>query len=292
MTVDGRSSSLNPSLVRPRVWLTALFIAALIVAGLALLQSRWAQVRLLMWRHGLTAGALAYGKAGEAPKLVSYGLRPDGVYKLASLSKPMTAAAVLELVRSGKLSLEDEVGGATIGQLLQHSGGWDRAVAGDPLCNADESLPKQFEPGSRYAYSNLGYCLLSRTIAERSGVSYERYVLSVLPQASGLRVGIPELAGAGGWIGTPSDYFAFASRTLSPSVAIRPSYAMPGESYYGLGWRVWPDGVLSHFGLLPGSYSVVLRRGDHVIVGVFAGDPRDPEALTGELKGLLLRVRD
>ena len=288
MAFGGRLSSFNASDVRRSVWLSGLVIAALFVVGLVSLQSRPAQIALLMWRHGLTACALAYGQAGEAPILASYGLRPEDAYKLASLSKPITAAAILKLVDAGKLSLDDKVGNATIGQLLQHSGGWDRAVAGDPFCNADESLPKQFEPGSRYAYSNLGYCLLSREIERRSGVPYERYVLSVLPKAAGLRVGIPELGGAGGWVGTPSDYFAFASEPLSPLVTKRPSYALPGETYYGFGWRVWPDGALSHFGLLPGTYSVVFRRGDYVVVGVFDGDPRDPEALTRELKRILL----
>ena len=288
MAFGGRLSSFNAPDVRRGVWLSGLVIAALFVVGLVSLQSRPARIGLLRWRHGLTAGAFAYGQAGEAPTLASYGLRPEGAYKLASLSKPMTAAAILKLVETGKLSLDDKVGGATIRLLLQHSGGWDRAVAGDPFCNADETLPKQFEPGTRYAYSNLGYCVLSREIERRSGIPYERYVLSMLPKASGLRVGIPQLSGAGGWVGTPSDYFEFASEPLSPLVTERPSYALPGEAYYGLGWRVWPDGTLSHFGLLPGTYSVVFRRGDYVVVGVFTGDPRDPEALTGELKRVLL----
>lgn len=285
------SPSRETPLVRRGVWLAALLLLAAIGLGLAMLQSRPAQIRLLMWKHGFTAGAIASGRAGHAPELVSYGLRTDGTYELASLSKPITAAAVLNLAEAGKLSLEEKVGGATVAQLLQHSGGWDRTISGDPFCSADESYPKQFEPGTRYAYSNLGYCLLARKVEERSGVSYEQYARSILPKRSGLRIGIPELAGAGGWVGTLADYFDFATQPLRPRVISKPAYAAPGQTYYGLGWRIWPDGALSHFGYLPGTYSVVFRRGDYVVVGVFAGDPQNPEAVTSEIKRILLPAR-
>jgi len=275
-------------MIRRISWVAAFLSAAVLSTCALWLNSRSGQLRLVMWQHGLTAGALASGQIEDEPQLTSYGLDPEGVYKLASLSKPITAAAILRLVQGGKLSLTDRIGDATVQQLLQHSGGWDRAIAGDPFCAADEALAKQFRPGTRYAYSNLGYCLLSREIERRSGMSYERYARSVLPKGSHLRVGIPSLSGAGGWVGSPSDYFAFASQPLRPLTSAPPVYAPRGQSYYGLGWRVWPDGTLSHFGYLPGSYSIVFRRGGFVVVGVFSGDPENPEATTTRLKRVLI----
>lgn len=88
----------------------------------------------------------------------------------------------------------------TVRHLLQHSGGWDRDVAGDPVfyknvgkvMNVKEPVTGeilisymmneklQFKPGSRYCYSNFGYVILGRIIERIMGVSYEDYVKSFL----------------------------------------------------------------------------------------------------------------
>src|SRR5690606_22434583 len=81
--------------------------------------------------------------------------------------------------------------------LLQHRGGWDRDKSFDAMfqsvrfaqtlgidspakandvIRAMQSVPLDFEPGERYAYSNYGYCLLGRVIEKFSGQSYEDYV--------------------------------------------------------------------------------------------------------------------
>ena len=87
----------------------------------------------------------------------------------------------------------------TVRQLLHHTGGWDRDRSGDPMigdptANAsnatDASFPPSrdtmirymltqrldFDPGSRFAYSNFGYMLLGRVIEKTSGQPYEAYV--------------------------------------------------------------------------------------------------------------------
>src|SRR5439155_13454828 len=85
----------------------------------------------------------------------------------------------------------------TVRHLLQHSGGWNREKSGDPMFKAAEisselgvpsppsslniirymmGRPLDVDPGTRYAYSNFGYCVLGRILEQRSGESYENYV--------------------------------------------------------------------------------------------------------------------
>ncbi|MBP8261960.1 MAG: beta-lactamase family protein [Verrucomicrobia bacterium] len=180
-------------------------------------------MRAFMVKRKISAGALAvtyqgrlmlakgYGWAGKEEPLVG----PESLFRIASLSKPITAVAVLHLVEAGKLRLDEKVvevldlapvKGKTMDQrlpkvtilhLLQHLGGWDRAKSYDPMFRdrrfaaalrvplpigtADiiacmNGEPLQSEPGTTYAYSNYGYCLLGRVIEKRSGMTYEEYV--------------------------------------------------------------------------------------------------------------------
>jgi CubicO group peptidase (beta-lactamase class C family) len=139
---------------------------------------------------------------------------PDAVMRIASLSKPMTATAIMQLVEQKQLGLDDEVmpilkaarfrrprdkrwRQITVRQLLQHTGGWDRDSSADPMfmtSQAREALrlkrqpkardmvewqlqqPLDFNPGSREAYSNVGYCVLGRIIESISGQTYEEYM--------------------------------------------------------------------------------------------------------------------
>src|SRR5262249_38714238 len=80
-------------------------------------------------------------------------VRPRSLFRIASVSKPITSAAVLQLVEQGKLGLDDRVVDlldvrhngdpiapadprlkrVTIRHLLQHRGGWDRDKSFDPM---------------------------------------------------------------------------------------------------------------------------------------------------------------
>lgn len=94
--------------------------------------------------------AKGYGWADREKKLP---VKPDSLFRLASISKPITAVAVMKQIEEGKLSLDDKpfqmlnlkpvtepgkepdprIAGITIRQLLQHTGGWDRDTSGDPM---------------------------------------------------------------------------------------------------------------------------------------------------------------
>jgi N-acyl-D-amino-acid deacylase len=85
----------------------------------------------------------------------------------------------------------------TVIQLLQHTGGFDRDKSADPMFRTariarelhvtppagPEAIvrnmlgrPLDFDPGTRYAYSNFGYCVLGRIIEAVTGKPYESYV--------------------------------------------------------------------------------------------------------------------
>ena len=140
---------------------------------------------------------------------------PTSRFRIASVSKPFTAVAILQLAEKGKLKLSDKVFSilkaeplkgqkpdprlkkVTILHLLYHTGGWDRGVSFDPMFRPVQfaqqlgidppagpdaivqcmmGVPLDFEPGERYAYSNFGYCLLGRVIEKLTGQTYEQYV--------------------------------------------------------------------------------------------------------------------
>lgn len=132
-------------------------------------------------------------------------LNVDHRFRVASVSKPITSAAIFLLIERGKLSLDDKVFGKgglleitdpadrlrkiTVHHLLTHtSGGW-KNDKNDPMFKylgkdhleliswAIKNLPQENEPGEKYAYSNFGYCLLGRIIENVSGQTYEAFVM-------------------------------------------------------------------------------------------------------------------
>jgi N-acyl-D-amino-acid deacylase len=190
----------------------------------------------IMDRHGVPGAALAIAKNGKLVLARGYGwanaatgdaVQPDTLFGLASLSKAFTTAATLKLVEQGKLRLDDRVfeilndvrpprgarvdprlGVVTVRQCLNHSGGWDRAVHGDPvnwepqICRAYRvrppllprqfieftlTLPLNFDPGTDARYSNVGFILLGEVVAKVSGQSYERFVAENVQQPMGIR---------------------------------------------------------------------------------------------------------
>lgn len=245
-----------------------------------------------MDRHGLVAANIAYGRAQAEPSFLSINA-PHGIVRpYYSLSKPITAAAALQV-----LDLEQQIEGATVRQLLQHSGGWDRAVAGDPVtqrtdvidCTHLPAPKRQFAPGERYAYSNLGYCFLGRAIADSTGRSYRESVIALFPEARSMEFD-PSLGPAGGWSGTAGDYFRFAARQLPFGTAKAPLHR-PKDIPYGLGWAVGPDFV-THFGALRTNFSLVIKQGDFVAVGLFDGRPIDDDAAARDLRSALLELKN
>lgn len=116
---------------------------------------------------------------------------------IASLTKPVTALAIMLLQQQGTLSyddvarryvpaLPDYAGHITIRQLLTHTSGlrdYEGVLRNDPsLTNnrvigwLNEQQGPDFTPGSRFSYSNSGYIVLAQIIEQVSGMSYARFV--------------------------------------------------------------------------------------------------------------------
>jgi len=192
-------------------------------------------VPALMEKWKLPGGSVAVARDGRLLAARGYGLadvdtkrpvEPDALFRIASLSKPITAAAVLVLVEQGRLrldsgaldllgpiepppgkSLDPRLSRVTVRQLLQHTAGFDRQASGDPMFRSIEiardlgvpppaspeavvrwmlGRPLDFEPGGRYAYSNFGYCLLGRIVQRIARQDYETAVQSLVLNPAGI----------------------------------------------------------------------------------------------------------
>ena len=149
---------------------------------------------------------------------------PDTQYRIGSITKTFTAAAIMQLRDEGKLDLEDtldrHVEGAayqpSIRRLLSHASGLQRethdqswlkmrfaapAELLETLGEAEMVLPA----GARFHYSNLAFALLGIVIERLSGMAYQDYVLERLFEPAGLtRVSFePEPPTAQGYVAQP-----------------------------------------------------------------------------------------
>ena len=145
-------------------------------------------------------------------------LTTSSLFRIASVSKPITSAAIFSLIEAGRMRSDDTVFGErgilgtkygkqpygpgieqiTIDHLLTHtSGGWDpwhdpmfahREMSQEELISwALDNLPLKNPPGKVFAYSNFGYCLLGRVIEKITGMPYAEYVKKRILEPSGIK---------------------------------------------------------------------------------------------------------
>jgi CubicO group peptidase (beta-lactamase class C family) len=141
---------------------------------------------------------------------------PGNLFRIASVSKLITAVAILKLVETKAISLDSKIFGPnailkdpvfnsvadkrlydiTVRHLLAHTGGWSLHY-GDPAFNSLVVLERtgesgsatmdsycrfvagrklHFVPGTRSSYSNMGYMFLGKVIEAVSGKKYEEFV--------------------------------------------------------------------------------------------------------------------
>lgn len=150
-----------------------------------------------------------YGLANNSTKLA---ISENDKFRIASITKPITATAILQLVESRLLSLEDKLDKffpdypngdeITIYQLLSHTSGipdwWEAGMPKNtpvdfPMCSQPhlylEQMEKNalFEPGTFFSYSNTGYVLLGEIIELISKMKYEDYLSKNIFSIAGMQ---------------------------------------------------------------------------------------------------------
>jgi D-alanyl-D-alanine carboxypeptidase len=158
-------------------------------------------------RHGEPVLAKGYGYADLAERVPASAAT---IYRLASITKEFTGAAILHLAEEGRLSLDDRIDDylpdypgegrrITIRQLLSHTSGLsDVAVLPllegsggvgidrDQLIDVVASQPLDAEPGTEHSYSNVGFILLGIVIEHVTGTTYADYLQDEILRPLGL----------------------------------------------------------------------------------------------------------
>ncbi|MGI8912700.1 MAG: serine hydrolase [Chloroflexota bacterium] len=148
-------------------------------------------------RRGQTVFRAAYGRANL--ELV-VPMQPDMVFRLASLTKQITAVAILMLAEQGRLALDADISSllpgyprreqpVTVHHLLTHTSGVNsfrnpdqaRALPRRDLTMAEmlvqvAEAPPESAPGERFLYNNAGYNLLGAILQQASGQTYEQFL--------------------------------------------------------------------------------------------------------------------
>lgn len=167
---------------------------------------------------------LIYTKAyGFADVMTQEKVTTKSLFRLASVSKPITAIAIMKLIQDGKLSLNSKIFGdsgilgtdygplpndpnikkITIDHLLHHTSGWSRNTENpteddptfiQPSLNSSQLIAWVFShqglktpPGTAFAYTNFNFFLLGRVIEKVTGQRYADYVNSTLLHPIGIK---------------------------------------------------------------------------------------------------------
>jgi CubicO group peptidase (beta-lactamase class C family) len=213
------------------------------------------------------------------------------LFRIASMSKSVTAVAILQLRDAGKLSLDDpvskyvpEVEGLipltedapqiTIRHLLTHSAGFpeDNPWGDRQLADSDEELRRLIAggvsfsnvPGIAYEYSNLGFALLGQIVQVVSGMSFPEYTRKNIFEPLGMHSTVWEFENA-------------------PAAELALGYAWQDES-----WIHIPHEHHGSFGAMGGLITSIEDFNAYVALHLSAWPPRsDPD--TGPLKRSSLR---
>jgi CubicO group peptidase (beta-lactamase class C family) len=211
-------------------------------------------------KDGKLIFARGFGYADTATKTLT---QPYSQFRIASISKLVTAVGIMKLQEEGKLSLDDKVFGPdgilndpyfsepkdkrvygiTVAQLLSHEAGWTQRYGDQMFMSvlvaekmgvkppADTKTIVRFAlnkrlhytPGTGRAYSNLGYSILGLIIEKVSGMSYEEYCRKTIMEP----LGIYDMAIAGN---LPSEKSPFEVTYYEPTdVVLKPSIYGTGE---------------------------------------------------------------
>jgi len=158
-------------------------------------------VKAEMQRQHIPGLSLLVAKAGKIVLVEGFGLanvelqvpaKPETIFQSGSVGKQFTATAVMMLVEEGKVSLDDPLSkyfkdapkawnDVTVRELLSHTAGFGdypkdldfrKDWTEDELLKRVETIPLAYPPGTKWAYSNLGYLTLGILIHRVTGKFY------------------------------------------------------------------------------------------------------------------------
>ena len=229
-------------------------------------------------------------------------------FRLGSITKQFTAAAILRLAEQGKLSLDDPLSkflpvypapgaSATVRQLLNHTSGvmpytnipgWmveantSKAYSTDQLIAVSKDLPAPSKPGEKWDYNNSGYVLLGAILEKVTGKSWDQAVGDLVTgplKLATVRTGI-------GADGTPGMAVGYTDKDGKAAVAQKIHMSVP----HAAGALVGTVGDLADWGnalhngkvLAPASYTgmtgtttTVDNKTEPYGYGLQTGDVRD-----------------
>lgn len=274
-------------------------------------------------------GALVYDEAfGLADKEARERLTTTHRFRIASVSKPITSVAIFSLIEQRALTLGDRVFGRggilgsdfgplpagsqidqiTVEHFLTHtSGGWTND-GNDPMFRQPQldhhalitwtlkNQPLTNKPGTTYAYSNFGYCVLGRVIEKLTQRSYESFVRETILARAGVKdmeiagnslaerrplevryygqanenpynMNVRRMDAHGGWLARPASLAMFTSHVdgfsrssiLLPATIQTMTAASAANAGYAKGWQVNRLNNWWHNGSLPGTITIMVR---------------------------------
>ena len=247
-------------------------------------------------RFGVTALAVAVDDGGDGHER-AWGVPVETTFRVASITKPIVAAAALGLVEQGLLALDQPLDGLrlpwdgiTLRQLLSHQAGlahdWARPLAdygeGDDALQqlaADEAVGGPVGPGRYFAYSNPGYWLAGALIERAAEMPFEDALRVLVLEPLGMeRTGFspiePSVANdmpyprarrpSGGLYSCAFDVLRFAQH-LRGSESLRemqtPQIEVGPDGDYGLGLGIVRGRgrlTIEHGGAVPGARAQLL----------------------------------
>lgn len=174
----------------------------------------------------------------------------DRPFRLASITKPLTALTVLLAADRGVLHLDEPTGtqGATVRHLLGHASGLPPSEGGPTS-----------EPGRRRVYSNLGYERLADLVEQRVDGAFADELRFELLDPLAMQATTLEGSAAAGAVGSVDDLLRLGRELLAPDV-------LPAEVVHAATTVAFPglDGVLPGFGRqTPNDWGLGFELRDH-----------------------------
>ncbi|MGB9281917.1 MAG: serine hydrolase domain-containing protein [Pseudonocardiaceae bacterium] len=174
----------------------------------------------------------------------------DRLFPLASVTKLLSAYAVLLAVQEGALDWQQPAGppGATVRHLLAHASGL-----------AFDTQEVSAAPGTKRIYSNAGFVMLADAVASSSGISFADYLVEGVFQPLGMSSSRLTGSAAAGAVSTCADLARFAAELQTPTLLAPEILAEATQvAYPGL------DGVVPGFGMQrPNDWGLGFELRDH-----------------------------